>query len=66
MGECEPKYEIVHRGVMDLQEAWEGSADNRVKFQNTVPKALVVRFLSNQLTSIICRFLERNEFNRIS
>jgi len=52
VGECEPKYEVVHRGVMDLQEAWEGSADNRVKFQNTVPKALVVRVMLPRLASI--------------
>jgi hypothetical protein len=48
----EPKYEVVHRGTLDIQSAWEGTADNRVRQLEHVPKALVVRVALPRLESI--------------
>jgi hypothetical protein len=52
LGLVAPKYELVHRGTLDLQSAWEGTADNRVRQLENVPKALVVRVALPRLESI--------------
>lgn len=52
VGLVTPKYELVHQGTLDLQSAWEGTADNRVRHLESVPKALVVRVALPRLESI--------------
>jgi len=48
----EPQYEVVHRGALDLQEAWDGAADGRTKLHNPLPRALVVRVQLPRLDSV--------------
>eukprot|EP00854_Cymbomonas_tetramitiformis_P017670 gene17670-21051_t len=50
VGEVEPKYQVVHRGEVDLKEAWNDSSRERLR--DSVPKELVVRINLPRLTSI--------------